>query len=262
MRTYLGLKARAAEWSADAGIQQRARGREGSRARRRDGGGLLAREGGRVARPAVRHRCARARARRATSDSTSCRSSSSWACDERRFGQPGDPALQPQPGAAPDRGQRPALARDAGARDRAQQEHRVEPRGRADRPRAPARRSAGRAAGHSRATAAERRAASRAVRSCSGLEINVDYLAVWATDLAGVVAHRSFVANDNRAGKPEDAIGYAGAAGRCRRSHSRSPRAARRMLGRPSPCRGWSTPPGRWRLHPTWAGPTSRWPLC
>jgi predicted NBD/HSP70 family sugar kinase len=40
-----------------------------------------------------------------------------------------------------------------------------------------------------------------------GLEINVDYLAVWATDLAGVVAHRSFVANDNRAGKPEEAIG-------------------------------------------------------
>jgi predicted NBD/HSP70 family sugar kinase len=41
-----------------------------------------------------------------------------------------------------------------------------------------------------------------------GLEINVDYLAVWATDLAGVVAHRSFVANDNRAGRPEEAIGH------------------------------------------------------
>ncbi len=41
-----------------------------------------------------------------------------------------------------------------------------------------------------------------------GLEINVDYLAVWATDLAGTVAHRSFVANDNRSGKPEEAIGH------------------------------------------------------
>jgi predicted NBD/HSP70 family sugar kinase len=35
-----------------------------------------------------------------------------------------------------------------------------------------------------------------------GLEINVDYLAVWATDLAGTVRHRSFVANDNRAESP------------------------------------------------------------
>jgi predicted NBD/HSP70 family sugar kinase len=40
-----------------------------------------------------------------------------------------------------------------------------------------------------------------------GLEINVDYLAVWATDLAGVVHHRAFVANDNRAGKPEEIVG-------------------------------------------------------
>jgi predicted NBD/HSP70 family sugar kinase len=31
-----------------------------------------------------------------------------------------------------------------------------------------------------------------------GLEINVDYLAVWAANLAGVVHHRSFVASDNR----------------------------------------------------------------
>lgn len=39
-----------------------------------------------------------------------------------------------------------------------------------------------------------------------GLEINVDYLAVWATDLAGAVQHRAFVANDNRAASPEDVI--------------------------------------------------------
>jgi predicted NBD/HSP70 family sugar kinase len=31
-----------------------------------------------------------------------------------------------------------------------------------------------------------------------GLEINVDYLAVWVADLAGTVRHRVFVANDNR----------------------------------------------------------------
>jgi predicted NBD/HSP70 family sugar kinase len=31
-----------------------------------------------------------------------------------------------------------------------------------------------------------------------GLEINVDYLAVWATDLSGAVLHRSFAASDNR----------------------------------------------------------------
>ena len=31
-----------------------------------------------------------------------------------------------------------------------------------------------------------------------GLEINVDYLAVWAADLSGVVLHRSFVESDNR----------------------------------------------------------------
>jgi predicted NBD/HSP70 family sugar kinase len=41
-----------------------------------------------------------------------------------------------------------------------------------------------------------------------GLEINVDYLAVWATDLAGAVHHRSFVANDNRAGSPEAIVGH------------------------------------------------------
>ena len=39
-----------------------------------------------------------------------------------------------------------------------------------------------------------------------GLEINVDYLAVWATDLAGAVRYRSFVANDNRAASPEAVI--------------------------------------------------------
>jgi predicted NBD/HSP70 family sugar kinase len=31
-----------------------------------------------------------------------------------------------------------------------------------------------------------------------GLEINVDYLAVWAADLGGAVRHRAFVASDNR----------------------------------------------------------------
>jgi predicted NBD/HSP70 family sugar kinase len=39
-----------------------------------------------------------------------------------------------------------------------------------------------------------------------GLEINVDYLAVWATDLAGAVRHRSFVANDNRSSSPKEVI--------------------------------------------------------
>jgi predicted NBD/HSP70 family sugar kinase len=39
-----------------------------------------------------------------------------------------------------------------------------------------------------------------------GLEINVDYLAVWATDLAGSVRYRSFVANDNRSASPKDVI--------------------------------------------------------
>jgi predicted NBD/HSP70 family sugar kinase len=39
-----------------------------------------------------------------------------------------------------------------------------------------------------------------------GLEINVDYLAVWASDLAGAVEHRAFVAHDNRAASPEDVI--------------------------------------------------------
>jgi len=40
-----------------------------------------------------------------------------------------------------------------------------------------------------------------------GLEVNVDYLAVWASDLAGAVQHRAFVANDNRAASPEEVIG-------------------------------------------------------
>jgi predicted NBD/HSP70 family sugar kinase len=38
-----------------------------------------------------------------------------------------------------------------------------------------------------------------------GLEINVDYLAVWATDLGGAVLHRSFTASDNR-GEPESVV--------------------------------------------------------
>ena len=40
-----------------------------------------------------------------------------------------------------------------------------------------------------------------------GLEVNVDYLAVWATDLSGVVRYRSFVASDNRSGSPEEVLG-------------------------------------------------------
>src|SRR5918994_2205063 len=31
-----------------------------------------------------------------------------------------------------------------------------------------------------------------------GLEVGVDYLAMWAADLGGLVLHRSFVASDNR----------------------------------------------------------------
>jgi predicted NBD/HSP70 family sugar kinase len=40
-----------------------------------------------------------------------------------------------------------------------------------------------------------------------GLEVNVDYLAVWATDLAGAVQHRAFVAHKNRSESPEYVIG-------------------------------------------------------
>jgi predicted NBD/HSP70 family sugar kinase len=40
-----------------------------------------------------------------------------------------------------------------------------------------------------------------------GLEVNVDYLAAWATDLAGELYHRAFVASDNRAQSPEAVIG-------------------------------------------------------
>jgi predicted NBD/HSP70 family sugar kinase len=40
-----------------------------------------------------------------------------------------------------------------------------------------------------------------------GLEVNVDYLAVWAADLAGAVQYRAFVAHDNRAASPQAAIG-------------------------------------------------------
>jgi predicted NBD/HSP70 family sugar kinase len=39
-----------------------------------------------------------------------------------------------------------------------------------------------------------------------GLEINVDYLAVWATDLAGTVRHRTFVAHDNRHKSPKEVL--------------------------------------------------------
>jgi predicted NBD/HSP70 family sugar kinase len=39
-----------------------------------------------------------------------------------------------------------------------------------------------------------------------GLEVNVDYLAVWAADLAGAVRHRAFVAHDNRTASPRDAV--------------------------------------------------------
>ncbi len=39
-----------------------------------------------------------------------------------------------------------------------------------------------------------------------GLEVNVDYLAVWAGDLAGAVQHRAFVAHDNRAAAPAVAV--------------------------------------------------------
>jgi predicted NBD/HSP70 family sugar kinase len=40
-----------------------------------------------------------------------------------------------------------------------------------------------------------------------GLEVNVDYLAVWATDLAGAVQHRAFVGRENRSETPEEVIG-------------------------------------------------------
>jgi predicted NBD/HSP70 family sugar kinase len=36
-----------------------------------------------------------------------------------------------------------------------------------------------------------------------GLEIGVDYVAAWATDLAGAVRHRSFTTHDNRSAAPE-----------------------------------------------------------
>ena len=39
-----------------------------------------------------------------------------------------------------------------------------------------------------------------------GLEVNVDYLAVWATDLGGTLQHRAFVAHENRSGTPEEVI--------------------------------------------------------
>jgi predicted NBD/HSP70 family sugar kinase len=40
-----------------------------------------------------------------------------------------------------------------------------------------------------------------------GLEINVDYLAAWACDLAGQVRHREFVTHDNRVAAPDEVIG-------------------------------------------------------
>jgi predicted NBD/HSP70 family sugar kinase len=39
-----------------------------------------------------------------------------------------------------------------------------------------------------------------------GLEVNVDYLAVWASDLAGAGQHPAIVANDNRAASPEETL--------------------------------------------------------
>jgi predicted NBD/HSP70 family sugar kinase len=40
-----------------------------------------------------------------------------------------------------------------------------------------------------------------------GLEVNVDYLAAWASDLSGAVRHRAFVTSDNRAEPPEVTLG-------------------------------------------------------
>lgn len=40
-----------------------------------------------------------------------------------------------------------------------------------------------------------------------GVEVNVDYLAVWASDLSGAVQHRTFVANNNRASSPGEVLG-------------------------------------------------------
>ncbi len=40
-----------------------------------------------------------------------------------------------------------------------------------------------------------------------GLEVNVDYLAAWASDLSGAVRHRAFVTSDNRAESPEVTLG-------------------------------------------------------
>jgi predicted NBD/HSP70 family sugar kinase len=40
-----------------------------------------------------------------------------------------------------------------------------------------------------------------------GLEIGVDYVAAWATDLAGTVRHRSFAAHENRSAAPEAVLG-------------------------------------------------------
>ena len=98
----------------------------------------------------------------------------------------------------------PALAGDAGARDRAQQEHGVEPGRRADRRGAAARGPyEERPVGRPPAQSVELDPDGPYVL---GLEINVDYLAVWATDLAGAVRHRSFVANDNRAASPSTVI--------------------------------------------------------
>ena len=89
-----------------------------------------------------------------------------------------------------------------------------------------------------------------------GLEINVDYLAVWAADLSGVVLHRSFVESDNRQ-RPEAGDLEARAARPRRRSTSRSRRAGGRPRQR-SPCRASSTTSAVSSWLPTCTGRTSR----
>ena len=86
-----------------------------------------------------------------------------------------------------------------------------------------------------------------------GLEVNVDYLAVWATDLAGTVRHRAFTASDNRE-EPESVVGRLGAA---RARGDRRARPARAALTRGlggGRARAWSTGAARWWWPPTWAG--------
>ena len=142
----------------------------------------------RAARRAARPRRPARRASAATSVSTSWWWTCCSACDEA-----GRPARrtpsQPQPGAG--RGGAPGaeVAGHAGRGDRPEQEHGIQPGSRAVRVRAPPGVRPGalrqRWAARPRTSSSTRRG-----RSCSGLEINVDYLAVWATDLGGAVLHR------------------------------------------------------------------------